>query len=269
MSRPIFSCSEPITDPEVLESIKALPTEDDLPYDDGEPMETARHREQMQILIESLQLHWAERTDYYVGGNMFIHYDPTNKRHSRGPDSFLVLDVDQRERKSWVVWWEGMRFPDIIIELLSDTTREVDKDEKKDLYARLFRTPEYYLYDPFSQEFLGYWLQGGTYQEIQPDATRTIVSRMTGLALGIRHGWLRWLTAEGVVLPTPRELAEQERQRAEQAHQRAEQAHQRAEQERQRAEQAQRQAMEALERAAQAERALAEYRRRFGHLEEP
>src|SRR5436309_5393243 len=140
---------------EILASFRALPTEDDLPYDDGEPMETPRHREQMTVLIESLTLHWAERQSYYVGGNMFLHYDPSNKRRSRGPDFFLVLDVEERERKSWVVWQEGMRFPDVIIELLSDTTREVDKGEKQALYEQLFRTSEYYLYDPFSQEFIG------------------------------------------------------------------------------------------------------------------
>jgi len=80
MSLPIFPLSEPITDPAVLESIKALPTEDDLSYDDGKPMETARHREPMRLLIDSLHIHWAERTDYYVGGNMFAHYDPTTRR---------------------------------------------------------------------------------------------------------------------------------------------------------------------------------------------
>jgi hypothetical protein len=97
-------------------------------------------------------------------------------------------------------------------------------------------------------------LQDGHYQEIHLDAARTVSSGVTGLLLGIRDGWLRWLTAEGVVLPTPRELAEQERQRAVQEHQRAEQAH--------------RQATEALERAAQAEQLLAAYRHRFGNLEE-
>jgi Uma2 family endonuclease len=131
MSLRVYSCSEPITEPDILESIRALPTEDDLPYDDGEPMETARHQDQMILLITSLKLHWADRSGYYVGGNMFVHYDPSNKRRSRGPDFFLVLDVEDRERKSWVVWQEGMRFPDVIIELLSDTTREVDKGEKK------------------------------------------------------------------------------------------------------------------------------------------
>jgi hypothetical protein len=88
MSLPIYPFSEPITDPEVLESMKALPTEDDLPCDDGEPMETRRHWDQMILLIDSLRLHWKERTDYYVSGNMFLYYDPENKRHSRGPDFF-------------------------------------------------------------------------------------------------------------------------------------------------------------------------------------
>src|SRR4030095_5746643 len=146
MSLPIYSCSEPITEPDILESIRALPTEDDLPCDDGEPMETPRHRGHMILRIESLRLRWAERQGYYVGGNMFVHYDPQNKRRSRGPDFFLVLDTEERERKSWVVWYEDMRFPDVIIELLSDSTRAVDKGEKKVLYERTFRTPEYYLY---------------------------------------------------------------------------------------------------------------------------
>ena len=101
MSFQELSISEPITEPEVLAGIEALPTEDDLPCDDGEPMETPRHREQMELLIQSLQAHWSERIDYYIAGNMFLHYDPQNRRKFRGPDFFLVLDVNNRERKSW------------------------------------------------------------------------------------------------------------------------------------------------------------------------
>jgi hypothetical protein len=43
MSLRVYACSEPITEPDILESIRTLPTEDDLSYDDGEPMGTARH----------------------------------------------------------------------------------------------------------------------------------------------------------------------------------------------------------------------------------
>jgi Uma2 family endonuclease len=221
-----LSFTEPITEPEVLEGIQALPTEDDLPCDDGEPMETARHREQMWLLIYSLKTHWSDRADYYVSGNMFLHYDPQNRRKFRGPDFFLVLDTENRERKSWVVWQEGMRFPDVIIELLSDSTREIDKGEKKTLYARVFHTAEYYLYDPFSQEFTGYHLRGAHYEEIAPDDRGKIYSPMTGLYLAVREDWLRWLTAEGEPLLSPMELLEQERQRADQERQRAERAEQ-------------------------------------------
>src|SRR5919109_4311277 len=186
-----LSLTEPITEPDILADIESLPTEDDLPCDDGEPMETARHRDQMEVLIRSLQAHWSERRNYYVGGNMFLHYDPRSRKKFRGPDFFLVMNVEDRERKSWVVWQEGMRFPDVIIELLSDSTREVDKTEKKALYAQLFRTPEYYLYDPFSQEFLGYHLHGRHYEKVPQDAEQRIFSAVAGLYLGVRDRWLR------------------------------------------------------------------------------
>ena len=246
MSLPkVFSFTEPITEPEVLESIKALPTEDELPCDDGEPMETTRHRDQMWMLIYSLQAHWADRKDYYASGNMFLHYDPQNTRRFRGPDFFLVLDVEDRERRSWVVWREGMRFPDLIIELLSDTTREIDKGEKKTLYEQVFRTQEYYLYDPFSQECVGYHLRGVRYETVEPDEERKIYSPATDLYLVVREGWLRWMTKEGELVLAPWELAEQYKQRAEQERQRAEQAEQRAD---------------------RAEELIEEYRRRFGNL---
>ena len=276
-----LSFTEPITEPEVLAEIEALPTEDDLPCDDGEPMETARHREQMWLLIYALKAYWSDRTDYYVGGNMFLHYDPQSRRKFRGPDFFLVLDVDDRERKSWVVWQEGMRFPDVIIELLSDTTRKIDKDEKKTLYERIFRTGEYYLYDPFSQEFIGYHLHGAHYEVVEPDAQGKVYSPATSLYLVVRDNWLRWMTPEGMLLPTPMELveqerqhvdeerqrAEQERQRAERERQRADEERQRAEQERQRADEEQQRAEQERRRAEQAEQMLAAYRRRFGNLE--
>jgi uncharacterized membrane protein len=66
------------------------------------------------------------------------------------------------------------------------------------------------------------------------------------LYLGVQNDWLRWMTSEGTLLPTPMELAAQERQRAEQERQRAEQERQRAE---------------------RAEQLLAEYQKRFGNLE--
>ncbi len=246
------SFSEPITEPDILASIEALPTPDELPCDDGEPMETPRHRQQMEILIQSLEAHWAERTDYYVAGNMFLHYDPQQRQRFRGPDFFLVLDVENHERKSWVVWYEGMRFPDIIIELLSDSTRSIDMGEKKHLYEQTFRTQEYYIYDPFAYQLIGYHLHGARYEEQAPDEQGRIFSPVTDLSLGVHAERLRWFAAGGALVATPEEMAGQERNRADQAEQRADQAEQRADQ--------------AEQRADQAEQQLEAYRQRFGEL---
>jgi Uma2 family endonuclease len=202
-------------------------------------MESIQHWEQMNILIDSLNVYWSSRDDYFVGGNMFLHYDPENKAKFRGPDFFLVLGVEKKKRrKSWVVWREGMRFPNLIIELLSDSMRNEDKGRKKELYEKLFKMEEYYWYDPHSQEFMGNHLKVGRYEEIEPDTWKKIYSPLTGLYLAIQGEWLRWMTPEGMILPTSMELAEQEKQRAEQEKQRADRA----------------------------EQLLEEYRRRFGDL---
>ena len=219
---------EDTDDEDILKDIESLPTEDDLPCDDGEPMETARHRDQMNLLIDSLKAFWKDSKKYYTGGNMFLHFDPLNKKKFRGPDFFLVMDTDSRERKSWVVWQEGMRFPDVIIELLSDSTRKNDKTEKKELYARVFKTFEYYVYDPFSQEFEGFRLLGKDYDSILPDNEKKIYSPTAGLYLIVKDNWLRWMTEDGDVVPSPMERCEQEFQRAEQEFRRAEKEKSRA-----------------------------------------
>ena len=116
------SFSEPITDPDILAGIEALPTPDDLPCDDGEPMETPRHRQQMEMLIQSLTPTGPSGPSITSGGICLSITTRSSATVFATTDFFLVLDVQNHERKSWVVWYEGMRFPDVIIELLSDST---------------------------------------------------------------------------------------------------------------------------------------------------
>src|SRR5438128_1454051 len=89
--------------------VEMPPTEDELPYDDGMPMDTQRHVLQMLLLIEALGNYWAGRDDVFVGGNMFVYFSPdqVSTHDFRGPDVFVVQGVPKRERKSWVVWQEG------------------------------------------------------------------------------------------------------------------------------------------------------------------
>ncbi|MDC0685885.1 Uma2 family endonuclease [Sorangium atrum] len=195
------------------------PGEDELPYDDGEPMESERHLAQMGLLIEALQLFWRDRDDVYVAGNMAIYFSElqAKKNDFRGPDVFVVLDTNRRERKSWVVWQEDGRTPDVVIELLSESTQAVDRGDKMRIYAKLLHVPEYYLFDPFSGELEAYALDRATrsYLPMPPEANGEVVSACLGLRLGVRHGtyrglavdWLRWIDTHGRVLPTGEEQA--------------------------------------------------------------
>jgi Uma2 family endonuclease len=209
------------------------PGEDELPSDDGEPMETNEHRLQMVLLIQSLKDAWAQREDFFVAGNMFVYFSETQVKHNdfRGPDVFVVLGTTRRSRKSWVAWGEG-KLPDVVIELLSFRTQHVDKGEKMRIYSKLWRTPEYFLYDPISHEFAGFRLDLATleYVPIVPRDNGDLDCKVLDLRLGIREGlfedvrwpWLRWLDASGALLATPQERADEERRRADDEHVRAE-----------------------------------------------
>lgn len=212
------------------------PGEDDLPSSDGMPMETDRHVQQMNLLVETLKLAWTDRDDAYVAGNMFVYFSPDQVRNEdfRGPDVFAVQGVTKRERKSWVVWQEG-KGPDIVIELLSESTAHVDKTRKKLIYQDKLRVPEYVWFDPFTGELAGFALRDGAYEPIDPDAMGRLHSRQLGLVLlhwqgtynGIEAVWLRWALPDGIVLPTSAERAEEERRHAEEERRRADVAERR------------------------------------------
>jgi len=217
-----------------LEHPRPPPSSATLICDDGEPMESARHRQQMTVLIESLEYAWRERSDFYVGGNMFLYFSEVQARNNdfRGPDVFVVTNTSRRERRAWVVWEEDGKTPDVIIELLSDKTEAVDRGEKMRVYSRSLKVGEYFLFDPFSGVFEGYELDSRrqAYVPKAPLPSGQLRCEQLGLLLGKARGtlyavtteWLRWFDSEGRLLPMPSEHANEEARRADEEARRAE-----------------------------------------------
>jgi Uma2 family endonuclease len=193
-------------------------------YSDEPPVETELHLEQIMLLIKSLKWLWKERTDFYAVGNLSIYYSPHQKKSEdvRGPDFFVVLGTEKKIRKSWVVWEENGKYPNLIIEILSPTTAKTDRETKKELYQDTFRTPEYFWFDPYTLEFVGFYLIHGKYQAVEPNEKGYLWSEELGLYLGINQGLLRYFTSNGTLVPTPEESAEMEAERAEMEAKRAE-----------------------------------------------
>jgi Uma2 family endonuclease len=155
------------------------------------------------------------------------------------PDVFLSLDADMGEDwwetsgRSYLVWEAG-KPPDVVIEIVSNT-KGAELQQKRQRYARM-RVLYYVVFDPNLQiqdDLLAVFeLRGDEYVQ-RPDCFLPAV----GLGLTIWHGefegkvanWLRWCDAEGNLILTGYEEAEEERARAEEANTRAEEERARAE----------------------------------------
>jgi Uma2 family endonuclease len=117
---------------------------------DEPPLETDFHRDQI------------------ASGNLTIYYNQRQikSRDFRGPDFFVVLGTEKKDRKSWAIWEEDGKYPNVIVEILSDKTAKIDKGLKKQLYQDTFRTPEYFWFDPISLELKGFHLTDGQYEDL-------------------------------------------------------------------------------------------------------
>jgi Uma2 family endonuclease len=227
-----------------------------LPPGDGDRMESDWHVVSISLLDELVRNHLGAPKNYFCGGNMFIYYSVeqakeieayveaatvARKPRFKGPDFFLVKDVDgTKPRESWVVWAEEGRYPHLVVEFISTSTRKKDVDENVKFYAKVFRVPEYFWFDRRTGELAGYRLSGSDYTSIEPDARGRLWSEILGAYLGVWRGeyrgrrfpWLRLWDKDGRLVPTTAERAAHERTARSRAETRAKQAEAQAQQER-------------------------------------
>jgi len=210
---------------------------------------------------------------------LYFSPEQVKNRHFRGPDVLIALGVEAAERKSWVVWHEG-KAPDVVIELLSESTCKTDKAIKPRVYRDEVGVREYYWVDPFNlDDFAGFAFSphapdshriGNTdpmddtddgqiiLPNLRPDGEGRIVSQVLGLVLGpwtgcyggVNANWLRWYTLNGELLLTEEaERANEEVRRANEEVRRAEEEVRRANENVRRAEENARRAEESIRRA--------------------
>ena len=250
-----------------------------LPYDDGEPLETAWHRYAMNQLCEVAIYYYRARNDFYVGGNMFLYYNLERQRHRdfRGPDFFFVWGVEpHRWRKYYAVWEEDYHYPNVILELLSESTIQIDRVEKRALYQNILHTPEYFLCDFEVASLEGLRLNAQkVYEPIPANERGWIWSEQLQLWLGPWTGaylerkaiWPRFYDPSGRLVPrfdeAAQQHAEEEKQRADQKELLSEHEKQRADAARQNAEQEKQRADAAETEMARLRRELEEMRQRF------
>lgn len=161
------------------------------PSGDGQPM--AENDWQLHAIIDSisaLQLHYRDRPDVYVSGDLFIYYEEGNPRARVAPDVFVAFGVPKRKRPIYKLWEEGV-VPAFVMEVASVSTWREDDERKLKLYERL-GAPEYWQYDP-TGEYLGLHLKAhrlveGAYvpQSVVESIDGTLLLRSESLGLDFR-----------------------------------------------------------------------------------
>lgn len=231
MAQTIDEATHPTIDSEQWPEVALPPTAEELPYDDGQPMESPWHAENAHLLKAAyIAAQGGRREGSYVGINMFVYYSLQQicNQDYKGLDVFIVKDVDgTRHRLSWVIWEEGGRYPDVIVELLSPSTQANDLGEKKRLYEQVFRTTEYFCIAPQVERLLGWRLESSGYRAIEPDKRGWLWSQelqlwlgaWQGAVLGEEHTWARFYGPDGELVLLPDEA---EKLRADAAEQQAE-----------------------------------------------
>jgi Uma2 family endonuclease len=185
----------------------------DYPTSDGRPMaETDLHRDLMVALIQILDHFFAEKSTVYVSGNLLVYYVPGNKRKHVSPDVFVVFGVPKKKRDYYLAWEEG-KYPSVVIEVTSKSTRSEDIKKKFELYRDVFEVKEYFLFDPradyLKPRLQGFRLTKGDYVPI-PMTQGRMSSKTLGLHLEPDGANLRLYDPEADAwLPTPDERAAQ------------------------------------------------------------
>ena len=110
------------------------------------------------------------------------------------PDLFVALRAGRRrERISYRLWENPV--PDLVIEMLAETTSEADVGSKWRTYEHL-GIRECFLFDPegleLSTPLVGYRLWDGRYRPVRVNAAGRLPSRVLGLELHVRAGCLRF-----------------------------------------------------------------------------
>ena len=120
----------------------------DYPESDGKPMaETPLHRRATIDATSPLEDFYQERSDVYVGSDMFVYYAEGDLTRSVVPDVWVAFGVPKLpKRRTWLIWLEG-KSPDFVLEITSKSTKREDEVRKKKLYEEL-GVKEYWQFDP-------------------------------------------------------------------------------------------------------------------------
>ena len=164
--------------------------EDGYPIEDG-MSQTINHQAQTANWRIVLQRRWPTAT---VASDLTMPYKRGDKTKVLVPDLLVALRAERRDDRISYRLWENP-VPDLVMEMLSESTSEADVGSKWRTYEHI-GVRECFLFDPngfeLSTPLVGHRLRGGRYRPVRANAAGRLPSRALGLELHVQGGELRF-----------------------------------------------------------------------------
>lgn len=128
------------------------------PDQDGKSMADNTTQFRWIVLIkENLELLFADQENVFVAGDLLWYPVQNNNKIRQAPDVMVVMGRPKGERGSYKQWEEENIVPQVVFEILSPGNRLAEMFKKLKFYEQ-YGVEEYYVYDPYDPELIG-WIR--------------------------------------------------------------------------------------------------------------
>ena len=147
--------------------VQQLPkTEIVYPDSDGQPM--SDNTEQFQWIVdikENIEAMYKDDPNVFVAGDLLWYPVEGSNTIRQAPDTMVALGRPKGYRGSYMQWKEADIPPQVVFEILSPGNRTREMTKKFKFYQK-YGVQEYYVYDPYDIELLGWQREGQSLQII-------------------------------------------------------------------------------------------------------
>jgi len=126
------------------------------PDSDGQPMSDNTLQFNWIVTIkENLETLYADDPNVFVAGDLLWYPVEGDNKTRQAPDAMVVFGAEKGYRGSYMQWKENNIAPQVVFEVLSPGNRLSEMAKKFQFYQK-YGVQEYYVYDPYDIELMGW-----------------------------------------------------------------------------------------------------------------
>lgn len=146
---------------------KTDPTEIVYPDCDGQPMSDNTLQFNWIVTIkENLEALFADDPNVFIAGDLLWYPVEGSNTIRQAPDTMVAFGRPKGYRGSYMQWKEDNIAPQVAFEILSPGNRTSEMAKKFKFYER-YGVQEYYVYDPYDIELIGWQREGDRLEIIE------------------------------------------------------------------------------------------------------